>query len=140
MVGWPAFRLWEEGRLAPPSGGRQSMRFVQPRSRRCRPQRYQAGGAAERARQAEQERAAQLRLAGELSLARYNQGLANYFEVLQAQQELFPAEFDLSEARLEERLAVIRLYLALGGGWQLGLNWLPEAEEPKEDPAPPSDF
>lgn len=74
-----------------------------------------------------------------LSLIRYNQGLANYFEVLQAQQELFPAEFDLSEARLEERLAVIRLYLALGGGWQLGLNWLPEAEEPKEDPAPPSE-
>ena len=74
-----------------------------------------------------------------LSLIRYNQGLANYFEVLQAQQELFPAEFDLSEARLEERLAVIRLYLALGGGWQLGLNWLPEAAEPKEDATPPSD-
>lgn len=70
-----------------------------------------------------------------LSLTRYKQGLANYFEVLQAQQELFPAEFDLSEARLEERLAVINLYRSLGGGWQLGLNWLPEAEEPEEEPA-----
>ena len=59
-----------------------------------------------------------------LSLIRYEQGLANYFEVLQAQQELFPAEFDLSESRLQERLSVIRLYRALGGGWQLGLDWL----------------
>ncbi|MEE3327621.1 MAG: efflux transporter outer membrane subunit [Myxococcota bacterium] len=74
-----------------------------------------------------------------LSLIRYRQGLANYFEVLQAQQELFPAEFDLSEARLEERLAVIRLYRALGGGWQLGLNWIPEAAEPVEEPASSSD-
>jgi multidrug efflux system outer membrane protein len=73
-----------------------------------------------------------------LSLIRYDQGLANYFEVLQAQQELFPAEFDLSESRLEERLAVIRLYRALGGGWQLGLDWLPEAE-PVEGSTPPVD-
>ena len=73
-----------------------------------------------------------------LSLIRYEQGLANYFEVLQAQQELFPAEFDLSESRLEERLAVIRLYRSLGGGWQLGLDWLPEAE-PVEGSTPPVD-
>ena len=73
-----------------------------------------------------------------LSLIRYVQWLANYFEVLQAQQELFPAEFDLSESRLEERLAVIRLYRSLGGGWQLGLDWLPEAE-PVEGSTPPVD-
>ena len=73
-----------------------------------------------------------------LSLIRYEQGLASYFEVLQAQQELFPAEFDLSESRLEERLAVIRLYRSLGGGWQLGLDWLPEPE-PVEGSTSPVD-
>jgi multidrug efflux system outer membrane protein len=61
-----------------------------------------------------------------LSLLRYNQGLANYFEVLQAQQELYPALFDLARTRLEELQAVISLYKALGGGWQLGTTWLPQ--------------
>lgn len=70
-----------------------------------------------------------------LSILRYEQGLASYFEVLQAQQELFPAEFDLSQIQLEELLAIIKLYRALGGGWQLGLNWLPE---PAPEDAPPA--
>jgi outer membrane protein, multidrug efflux system len=61
-----------------------------------------------------------------LSLLRYNEGLANYFEVLQAQQDLYPAMFDLSQTRLEEQVSVINLYRALGGSWQLGLDWLPE--------------
>lgn len=86
-------------------------------------------------RQAREREVNQLNDSVNLSLIRYKQGLANYFEVLQAQQELFPAEFDLSEARLEERLAVINLYRALGGGWQLGLNWIPEAAEPDKEPA-----
>ena len=86
-------------------------------------------------RAAREDEVQQLRESVRLSLLRYDQGLANYFEVLQAQQDLFPAEFDLSGNRLQERLAVINLYRALGGGWQLDLDWLPEAAEPDASPA-----
>ena len=68
-----------------------------------------------------------------LSLLRYNQGLASYFEVLQAQQDLFPALFQLAQTRLEELRAVIALYKALGGGWKLGTQWLPEPPEEEEE-------
>lgn len=50
---------------------------------------------------------------------RYLAGLASYYEVLEAQQLLYPAEFSLSEASLDRRLAVVQLYKTLGGGWNL---------------------
>ncbi len=88
---------------------------------------------------AQERQVAQLDESVSLSLARYEQGLANYFEVLQAQQDLFPAMFDLSKSRLDERLATVKLYRALGGGWSLDLEWLPEASSNSEgDSAPPS--
>ena len=71
----------------------------------------------------------QLQESVNLSLVRYKQGLASYFEVLQAQQDLFPALFQLAQTRLEELQAVILLYKTLGGGWKLGTQWLPEPEE-----------
>ena len=46
-------------------------------------------------------------------------GLASYYEVLEAQQLLYPAEFSLSQTSLDRRLAVVQLYKALGGGWNL---------------------
>ncbi|HIF98256.1 MAG TPA: efflux transporter outer membrane subunit [Myxococcales bacterium] len=82
---------------------------------------------------ARQEAVNQLSTSVHLSLLRYQQGLASYFEVLQAQQDLFPAKFNLSETRLQERLAAVNLYRALGGGWQLDLNWLPENQPDKDD-------
>jgi outer membrane protein, multidrug efflux system len=54
-----------------------------------------------------------------LSLQRYNDGIANYFEVLEAEQQLFPAQLDLARTQRDELLAVVDLYRALGGGWQL---------------------
>jgi hypothetical protein len=39
-------------------------------------------------------------------------------EVLDTERELFAAELTLAQAQLAERLAVVRLYKALGG-WQL---------------------
>jgi multidrug efflux system outer membrane protein len=54
-----------------------------------------------------------------LSLLRYNSGLANYYEVLEAQQQLFPAEISLAQIQLNQLLTVVTLYRALGGGWQL---------------------
>jgi multidrug efflux system outer membrane protein len=50
---------------------------------------------------------------------RYMGGLASYYEVLEAQQLLYPAEFSLSETSRDRRLAVVQLYKALGGGWSV---------------------
>jgi outer membrane protein, multidrug efflux system len=50
---------------------------------------------------------------------RYRQGLANYFEVLEALQQLYPAQNTLALIRLNRLLAYAQLYRALGGGWNL---------------------
>jgi multidrug efflux system outer membrane protein len=49
---------------------------------------------------------------------RYLSGLSSYFEVVDAQQQLFPAENALARAQRDELTAVVSLYKALGGGWQ----------------------
>ena len=53
-----------------------------------------------------------------LANLRYTSGLSAYFEVLDAQQQLFPAEINLARTRRDQLLAVVNLYRALGGGWQ----------------------
>ena len=50
---------------------------------------------------------------------RYKEGKASYYEVLEAQQQLFPAENALSHIESGRRLAIVQLYKALGGGWSL---------------------
>lgn len=50
---------------------------------------------------------------------RYGQGLANYFEVLEAQQQLYPAQNTLAQIRRDRLTAYVQLYKALGGGWNL---------------------
>ena len=54
-----------------------------------------------------------------LSNDRYLAGLASYLDVLQAEQQLFPAENALAQARFDRLANFISLYKALGGGWQL---------------------
>jgi multidrug efflux system outer membrane protein len=54
-----------------------------------------------------------------LATLRYSTGLANYMEVLDAQQQLFPAQNSLSQARLSRLVSLVQLYKALGGGWNL---------------------
>ncbi len=53
-----------------------------------------------------------------LSSERYVAGKASYYEVLEAQQQLFPAELDLARTERDQLLAIVSLYKALGGGWQ----------------------
>ena len=66
-----------------------------------------------------------------LSLQRYNDGIANYFEVLEAEQQLFPAELDLARTQRDELVAVVTLYRTLGGGWQLAVpDWSAAPERP----------
>ena len=50
---------------------------------------------------------------------RYLGGLASYYEVLEAQQQLFPAQTKLAEVRANRLLTYVRLYKVLGGGWNL---------------------
>jgi outer membrane protein, multidrug efflux system len=52
-----------------------------------------------------------------LANVRYTSGLSAYFEVLEAQQQLFPAEISLAQTRRDQLIAVVDLYRALGGGW-----------------------
>jgi multidrug efflux system outer membrane protein len=60
----------------------------------------------------------------DLSLQRYNDGIANYFEVLEAEQQLFPAELDLARTQRDQLVAVVSLYRVLGGGWNVDVpDW-----------------
>ena len=54
----------------------------------------------------------------QLATDRYLNGKSSYFEVLQAQQELYPAQLAQTQTQAGELAAVVQLYKALGGGWQ----------------------
>jgi multidrug efflux system outer membrane protein len=53
-----------------------------------------------------------------LANIRYSNGVSPYLEVLDSERELFDAELGLTQLQRDELLAVVRLYKALGGGWQ----------------------
>jgi multidrug efflux system outer membrane protein len=68
----------------------------------------------------EQSRAvAACKEAVKIAMERYRLGNADYYEVLQEQQLLFPAENALVQSQLNQLLAIVQLYRALGGGWQV---------------------
>lgn len=50
---------------------------------------------------------------------RYLAGKSSYYEVLEAQLDLFPAENALAQSQRDQFLAVVNLYRALGGGWMV---------------------
>lgn len=52
-----------------------------------------------------------------LSELRYKGGLDSYLQVLDAQRNLFNGQLALARLRLQERVSVVQLYRALGGGW-----------------------
>jgi multidrug efflux system outer membrane protein len=56
--------------------------------------------------------------AARLSHMRYAGGVTGYLEVLTNETNSFAAELGLAQARLNELLALVQLYQALGGGWQ----------------------
>jgi len=60
-----------------------------------------------------------LRESVDLALQRYSGGKASYIEVLDAEQQLFPSEDGLAQAERDQLLAVVNLYKALGGGWNV---------------------
>ncbi|HAB16997.1 MAG TPA: efflux transporter outer membrane subunit [Verrucomicrobiota bacterium] len=54
-----------------------------------------------------------------IATERYINGRSSYFEVLEAQQQLYPTQVELNNARLAEARAIVDLYRVLGGGWNL---------------------
>jgi multidrug efflux system outer membrane protein len=62
---------------------------------------------------------ASLRDAARLANIRYRGGVTSYLEVLDTERQLFDAELALAQAQRDELVAVVRLYRALGGGWDV---------------------
>jgi multidrug efflux system outer membrane protein len=76
-----------------------------------------------------------LRTAVQLANIRYQGGVTSYLEVLDAETRLFVAELDLVRANQDERLAIVQLYKALGGGWEPP----PSGVSPAAGSVPPAD-
>jgi len=57
--------------------------------------------------------------AARLSESRYRGGATSYLEVLDSDTRYLSAELSLAQAELGELEALVQLYRALGGGWQL---------------------
>lgn len=53
-----------------------------------------------------------------LAQSRYQGGVTSYLEVLDSDSRYFDAQIGLSQAQLNERLSLVQIYNALGGGWQ----------------------
>ena len=53
-----------------------------------------------------------------LSNIRYTGGVTSYLEVLDSERQVFEANLGLVRSQRDEVLAVVRLYKAVGGGWQ----------------------
>jgi outer membrane protein, multidrug efflux system len=55
----------------------------------------------------------------DLAIDRFEGGVSSYLEVTTNQNSLFPAQLNLAAVRAQRYLALINLYRALGGGWQV---------------------
>ena len=72
-----------------------------------------------------------------LSLIRFDNGLSNYLEVVDAQIQAFPAESAAVTYDLGRKLALVSLYQALGGGWNLNdVQWSSTSATPGATPHP----
>jgi outer membrane protein, multidrug efflux system len=54
-----------------------------------------------------------------LSTERYKSGRASYFEVIQSQLLLYPAQVALAQTKRDQFTVIVQLYKALGGGWNM---------------------
>ena len=65
-----------------------------------------------------------------VSNQRYTAGLSSYYEVLEAQQDLYPAQVTLAKLRFQQLDNFVTLYKALGGGWQTPDQLPPKPAQP----------
>jgi outer membrane protein, multidrug efflux system len=68
------------------------------------------------------EQVAALREASGRVLKRYAIGYSSYFEVIDADRDLFNAELQLAQAYQNNLISLVQLYKALGGGWQMAAD------------------
>jgi multidrug efflux system outer membrane protein len=66
---------------------------------------------------------------------RFEGGVTSYLEVLQSQTASYGAQISLAQADLNERLALVQLYKATGGGWQPEPT-VPVSPQPLPTPTP----
>jgi multidrug efflux system outer membrane protein len=73
----------------------------------------------------------------QLATLRYEGGVDNYLNLLDAQRSLLEAELAESATMREHRVALVRLYKALGGGWDPTTDSLavPKPKKPAADSA-----
>jgi multidrug efflux system outer membrane protein len=57
---------------------------------------------------------------GRIARLQFDDGVAPYFTVLQAEQQLFPAEFNEVQLRASLLAATVNVYKARGGRWVTG--------------------
>ena len=55
----------------------------------------------------------------ELAELQYRAGSINYIEVLDAQRRYLDAQIGLTTALRNQNIALVNLYKAIGGGWQI---------------------
>lgn len=75
----------------------------------------------QRVRESREQQAALVDALGDrlrLAYLRYRGGVDTQLDALDADRDLFQAQLDLAQLRLQEMLTVVQLYNALGGGWQ----------------------
>jgi multidrug efflux system outer membrane protein len=91
-----------------------------------------------KAYQEQQNAVAAYRESVRLSLIRYDSGLANYLEIIDAEIEMYPAERSAIIYDLGRKLALVDLYRSLGGGWNLNdSQWANTSVTPAPAPAQP---
>ncbi|MBU9889735.1 MAG: efflux transporter outer membrane subunit, partial [Candidatus Omnitrophica bacterium] len=69
-------------------------------------------------REKQEKQVAALKRAAELSRIRYEDGLSSYLEVLDADQQYYEAQNILARTQGSQVNSYVRLYRALGGGWE----------------------
>ena len=73
-----------------------------------------------------------------LARLRYDGGVSNYLEVLDAQRSLFSSELTLAQSNRDQLVAMVQLYRALGGGCQEKVPASAATQPASPTPAPPS--
>ncbi|MGB9512988.1 MAG: TolC family protein, partial [Candidatus Acidiferrum sp.] len=72
-----------------------------------------------------------------LSTIRYDSGLSSYLEIIDAQIQIYPSESTMVNYDLGRKLALVNLYQALGGGWNLSdAQWPAGGGTPPGTPTP----
>lgn len=73
----------------------------------------------------------------DISTSRYREGLANYLEVITAEEELLTSQRVADQVAEQRLLTTIQLIQALGGGWQDSTIYTPGAPLPGQSSALP---